>query len=94
MSKIIKMGPNRPGMLPEHSHTLLGHLCTTKLLKIAICKSRPHMAHLVNLSEAKCSYVDLLFVTFSPQLSFCVNVVTLASLVHEKTLFHVELSLN
>ena len=69
------MGPDRPGMGPEHSQTLLGHFWGKAFsakdnqvwLENSFCKSRSHIAVLANPCEAKCSYFDFLFCVFPPQ---------------------------
>ena len=98
------MGQGWPPSTPRHfwisfflKKTLFGDNVHS-FLENSFCKSRPRMAALANPYEAKCSYVDPPFFIFPPQpnqhLSFYIKIVTLASLFHEKTLFHVEPPLN
>ena len=75
--QIFKTSPNKPGMLPDHSQTLLVHFWEKTVLtkndncveKLFSNKKQPHMAHLAKVPEAKCSKFDQPFFIFSPQPS-------------------------
>ena len=68
------MGPDRSGMPPDHSQTLLGHFWKKILfgqnvdfvLNVSFCKNQLHMAALGEVLEAKSAYFEAFSFMGSP----------------------------